>query len=113
MRVLLTFIILAIGSTAAFAEDRYNSHLQLELKSLGLEREAFLYALHWAGAEDPNAEFDMVQSLIDGQGVEPNAKAAIALACGSRVMSKHARGRLVTLANLRLASRSFDPIRCQ
>ena len=43
MRLLLTFIIAAIGTTDAFAEARYDTNFHLELKSVGLEREAFLY----------------------------------------------------------------------
>mgnify|MGYP006149223229 CR=1 FL=1 len=113
MRVLLTFMMVAICSTGAFAEVRYNADFHLELKSVGLEREAFLYALHWAGAADPEAEFDMVQSIIDGQGIKPNPKAAIALACGSRALSRNARSQLVISANLRLANRNFDPVLCQ
>ena len=112
MRLFLTFIIAAIGTTGACAEARYNTNFNLELKSVGLEREAFLYALNWAGAADPKAEFDMVQSIIDGQGVEVNPEAAIALACSSRSMSKNARNQLMTIANLRLASRNFEPIKC-
>ena len=112
MRLFLTFIIAAIGTTGACAEARYNTNFNLELKSVGLEREAFLYALNWAGAADPKAEFDMVQSIIDGQGVEANPEPAIALACGSRSMSKNARNQLVTIANLRLASRNSEPIKC-
>ena len=112
MRLFVTFIIAAIGTTGACAEARYDTNFHLELKSVGLEREAFLYALNWAGAADPKAEFDMVQSIIDGQGVEANPEAAIALACGSRSMSKNARNQLVTIANLRLASRNFEPIKC-
>ena len=112
MRLLLTFIIAAIGTTDAFAEARYDTNFHLELKSVGLEREAFLYALNWAGAAYAKAEIDMMQSIIDGQGVEANPEAAIALACGSRSMSKNARNQLVTIANLRLASRNFEPIKC-
>ena len=112
MRLFLTFIIAAIGTTGVCAEARYNTNFNLELKSVGLEREAFLYAFNWAGAADPKAEFDMVQSIIDGQGVEANPEAAIALACSSRSMSKNARNQLVTIANLRLASRNFEPIKC-
>ena len=112
MRVLLTFIIVAIGSTSAIAEERYNTNFTTELKSLGLEREAFLYALNWAGTGDPKAEHDVAKSLINGQGVEANPKAAIALACRSRMISEYDRNRLLMNANLRLADRNFEPIRC-
>ena len=112
MRLFLTFIIAAIGTTGACAEARYNTNFHLELKSVGLEREAFLYALNWAGAAYAKAEIDMMQSIIDGQGVEANPEAAIALACGSRLMSKNIRNQLVAIANLRLASRNFEPIKC-
>jgi ribosome maturation factor RimP len=94
------------------AEARCDTNFHLELKSVGLEREAFLYAFDWAGAAGAKAEIDMVQSIIDGQGVEANPEAAIALACGSRSMSKNIRNQLVTIANLRLASRNFEPIKC-
>ena len=56
MRLLLTFIIAAIGTTDAFAAAQYDTNLHLELKSVGLERETFLYALNWAGAADAKAE---------------------------------------------------------
>ena len=112
MRVLLTFLMLVIGSTTAIAEERYNANFTTELKSLGLEREAFLYALNWAGAGDPRAEYDVANSLVNGQGVEANPKAAIALACRSRMMPEYERSRLVMNANLRLADRNSEPIRC-
>jgi len=60
MRLLLTFIIAAIGTTDAFAEARYDTNFHLELKTVGLEREAFLYSLNWAGATDVTAKVDMV-----------------------------------------------------
>jgi hypothetical protein len=41
MWALSTFIIAAIGTTAAFAQARYDANFHLELKSFGLEREAF------------------------------------------------------------------------
>ena len=94
------------------AEARYDTKVHPELNWVGLQREAFLYALNWAGAADAKAEIDMMQSIIDGQGVEANPEAAIALACGSRLMSKNIRNKLVTIANLRLASRNFEPIKC-
>ena len=94
------------------AEARYDTKVHPELNWVGLQREAFLYALNWASAADAKAEIDMMQSIIDGQGVEANPEAAIALACGSRSMSKNARNQLVTIANLRLASRNFEPIKC-
>ena len=112
MRLLLTFIIAAIWTLGAFAEAQYDTNFHLDLKSIGLEKKVFLYTLNWAGAADPKAEFDMVQSMIDGQGVEPNAEVAIALACGSLSMSKNARNQLVTIANLRFACRNFKPIKC-
>ena len=94
------------------AEARYDTKVHPELNWVGLEREAFLYALNWAGDADAKAEIDMMQSIIDGQGVEANPEAAIALTCGSRLMSKNIRNQLVTIANLRLASRNFEPIKC-
>ena len=83
-----------------------------EVISSGVERKAFLYALNWAGAADAKAEIDMVQSIIDGQGVEANPEVAIALACGSRSMSENARNERLTIANLRLVSRNFEPLKC-
>ena len=94
------------------AEARYDTKVNPELNWVGLEREAFLYALNWAGAADAKAEIDMMQSIIDGQGVEANPEAAIALTCGSRLMSKNIRNQRVTIANLRLDSRNFEPIKC-
>ena len=94
------------------AEARYDTKVHPELNWVGLEREAFLYALNWAGAADAKAEIDMMQSIIDGQGVEANPEAAIPLTCGSRLMSKNIRNQRVTIANLRLASRKFEPITC-
>jgi len=94
------------------AEARYDTKVHPELNWVGLQREAFLYALNWAGAADAKAEIDMMQSIIDGQGVEASPEAAIALACGSRLMSKNIRNQLVAIANLRLASRNFEPIKC-
>ena len=94
------------------AEARYDTKVHPELNWVGLQREAFLYALNWAGAADAKAEIDMMQSIIDGQGVEANPEAAIASACGSRLMSKNIRNQLVAIANLRLASRNFELIKC-
>tara|TARA_B110000879_G_scaffold123671_1_gene163520 strand:+ start:322 stop:477 length:156 start_codon:yes stop_codon:yes gene_type:complete len=44
MRVFLTFLMLIIGATSAAAKEQYNSGFMAELKSLGLEREAFSIA---------------------------------------------------------------------
>ena len=113
MRVFLTFLMLVIGATSAAAKEKYNTGFMAELKSLGLEREAFLYALNWAGAGHSLAERHVVEALIDGKGVEPNPKAAIALACRSQIMAEYDRHRLVLFANLRLTNGDTDPVQCE
>lgn len=84
----------------------------MQLTALGLEREAFQYALTWAGQYNSDAESAAANALIEGIGVEVNPKAAIAIVCRSRTMSDFDRRKFLIQANLRLVGETQLPLRC-
>jgi hypothetical protein len=87
MNPLVIAIALAASTAPALAEPRYSASYFNDLRALGLEREAFLYALNWAASSDPDAESAVSYALLDGKGVDANPMAAIALACRSTSMA--------------------------
>jgi hypothetical protein len=84
-----------------------------ELQEMGLEHEAFLYALRWAANYDPKAEIVVANSLIDGTGVDANPLAAIQFVCGDRAMTAYARRKLVIKANMRMVGNVAGAVRCE
>jgi len=55
MKSVFLAAILAVCAVPVAAEPSYNHDFYVKLSSTGLEREAFLYALGWAGDADPDA----------------------------------------------------------
>lgn len=90
----------------------YSPNYFVQLSALGLEREAFLYALTWSAKNNVDAETAVANALIEGIGVEANPKAAIAVVCRSRAMSDFDRRKFLIQAHLRLAGQTELPIRC-
>lgn len=80
MKPILMAAALAVLAAPVAAEPAYNSNFYKELVVLDLEREAFLYALRWAGDANSEAELTVARALLDGIGVEENPMAAAAIA---------------------------------
>lgn len=93
-------------------EIDFSQKFMNELQAIGLEHEAFLYALRWAANYDADAEIVVANALIDGAGVDANPLAAIQFVCGDRAMSAYERRKLVIRANLRTADRIDGIVRC-
>lgn len=72
MKQIMLAAVLAVCAVPVAAGPSYNHDFYLQLSNTGLEREAFLYALGWAGDADPYAETVVAYALVDGIGVEAN-----------------------------------------
>ena len=103
---------LSLSASHAASENAYSPNYFLQLSALGLEREAFLYALTWAGQSNSDAETAAANALIEGIGVEASPKAAIAIVCRSRAMSDFDKRKFLIQANLRLVGETELPLRC-
>ena len=112
MRTILIAAALSLSASQATSESVYSPSYFMQLTALGLEREAFQYALTWAGHYNSDAESAAANALIEGIGVEVNPKAAIAIVCRSRTISDFDRRKFMIQANLRLAGQTELPIRC-
>ena len=112
MRTILIAAALSLSASHAASENAYSPNYFLQLTALGLEREAFQYALTWAGQYNSDAESAAASALIEGIGVEVNPKAAIAIVCRSRTISDFDRRKFMIQANLRLAGQTELPISC-
>ena len=94
-------------------EIDFNRGFMSELQAMGLEHEAFLYALRWAANYDADAEIVVANALIDGAGVDTNPMAAIQFVCGDRAMSAYDRRKLVIKANMRLVGNTAGAAKCK
>jgi hypothetical protein len=103
---------LLLSASHAASENAYSPNYFIQLSALGLEREAFLYALTWAGKYNTDAETAAANALIEGIGVEVNPEAAIAIVCRSKTMPEFDRRKVLVQANLRLVGQTELPIRC-
>lgn len=111
IRALLVAALFAAPAKAQ--EIDFSPKFMGELQAMGLEHEAFLYALRWAANYDPEAEIVVANALIDGAGVDSNPLAAIQFVCGDRAMSAYDRRKLVIKANMRMAGDAVGAARCQ
>ena len=109
IRALLVAAIFAAPAKAQ--EIDFSQKFMNELQAMGLEHEAFLYALRWAANYDADAEIVVANALIDGAGVDANPLAAIQFVCGDRAMSAYERRKLIIKANLRLDNPA-DAMKC-
>lgn len=108
------FLVVALFAAPAKAQEiDFNQRFMSELQAMGLEHEAFLYALRWAADYDADAEIVVANALIDGVGVDANPLAAIQFVCGDRAMSAYDRRKLVIKANMRMAGESERAARCE
>lgn len=107
-------LMVALFAAPAKAEEiDFSQKFMSELQAMGLEQEAFLYALRWAANYDAEAEIVVANALIDGAGVDANPLAAIQFVCGDRAMSAFARRKLVIKANMRMADEGQKIARCE
>ena len=109
IRALLMAALFAAPAKAQ--EIDFSQEFMNELQVMGLEHEAFLYALRWAANYDADAEIVVANALIDGAGVDANPLAAIQFVCGDRAMSAYERRKLIIKANLRLDNPA-DAMKC-
>jgi hypothetical protein len=112
MKPILMAVALAAFAVPAASEPSYSPVFYKDLIVLGLEREAFLYALRWAGDANSEAELAVVRALLDGIGVEENPMAAVAMACRSSKIDEWERSKLILQANLRLAGKIDGQVQC-
>lgn len=112
MKPILMAAAVAAFATPALAEPAYNPHFYKQLSTLGLEREAFLYALRWAGDANSEAEHAVARALLDGIGVEENPMAAAAIACRSRKIEEWEVHKILLQANLRLLGKAEGTMKC-
>lgn len=94
-------------------EIDFSPQFMSELQAMGLEHEAFLYALRWAANYDAEAEIVVANALIGGAGVDANPLAAIQFVCGDRAMSAYDRRKLVIKANTRMVGNAVGAARCK
>ena len=113
MKSLSLAIVLVLNATQGHAEAAYNADFVHELRSLGRGHEAFQYALTWAGSGDADAELEVIYSLLDGKGVEPDPLAAMAFACGPRQVDQFNIEKVLIVGNLRLSGTSTAVVRCE
>ena len=109
--ILIAAAFAALAAPAA-SEPSYNPAFYSELIALGLEREAFIYALRWAGDANSEAEHTVARALLDGIGVEENPKAAVAIACRSRKIEEWEVHKILLQANLRLMGKAEGTMQC-
>jgi len=112
VRKILIAAVLSLSASHAASEHAYSPNYFIQLSELGLEREAFLYALTWAGQYDSDAEMAAVNALIEGIGVEVNPEAAITIVCRSQTMPEFDRRKFLIQANLRLVGQTELPLEC-
>ena len=112
VRTILIAAALSLSASHATSESVYSPNYFMQLSALGLEREAFLYALTWSAKNNVDAETAVANALIEGIGVESNPKAAIAVVCRSRAMSDFDRRKFLIQANMRLVGKTELPLRC-
>ena len=112
MKPILIAAALAALAAPALAEPAYNPNFYKQLTTLGLEREAFLYALRWAGDANSEAELAVARALLDGIGVEENPMAAAAIACRSRKIEEWEVHKILLQANLRLMGKVDGQVEC-
>ena len=103
MKTLSLAIALVLNATQGHAEAAYNADFVHELSSLGRGHEAFQYAFTWAGSGDADAELEVIYSLLDGKGVEPDPLAAMAVACGPRQVDQFNIEKVLIVGNLGLS----------
>lgn len=65
MRAILIAAALSLSASHAASESVYSPNYFRQLSALGLEREAFLYALTWAGQYNSDAENAAANALIE------------------------------------------------
>ena len=111
IRALLVAVLFAAPAKAQ--EIDFSLKFMNELQAMGLEHEAFLYALRWAANYDAEAEIVVANALIDGAGVDANPLAAIQFVCGDRAMSPYDRRKLIIKANMRMVDDFKHPPRCR
>lgn len=97
---------------STYAEQIYDPSFHEELHELGLEREAFLYALQWAAGADPEAGRAVAYALLGGKGVDPAPEIGISFACKPNVMDDFELRRFLITANLRLIGSGSEKITC-
>jgi len=103
---------LAAAPTTVSAEPSFRAEFHQELQNIGLEKEAFLYALRWAADADPHAEYVVAYALLDGVGVESDPVAAINFVCGPRSIDEFEVRKLLISANLRLIGSGLAKMTC-
>lgn len=112
MKRIIAAMVCVVFAVPVQAEVNYNSSFYGELLGLGLEREAFLYALQWAALSNPEAEHAVAYAFLEGTGVDANPAAAIAFACGPRSIDALELHKLLIRANLRLVGTGLSKITC-
>ena len=112
MKTTILAVALSFLASHASAENAFNPEFVDELRSLGLEEQAFQYSLIWAGSGDPDAEFELALSLLDGRGTAENPMAAMHFACGSRAMRDFYVEKILIQGNMRLAGTGAEIFRC-
>ena len=80
---------------------------------MGRGREAFQYVLTWAGSGDADAELEVIYSLLDDKGIEPDPLAAMAFACGPRQVNQFNIEKVLITENLRLSGNGTAVFRCE
>lgn len=112
MKQILFGAALAAVTTSVSAETSFKPEFYQELQNIGLEQEAFLYALRWAADADPHAEYLVANSLLDGVGIDPDPVAAINFVCGPRSIDEIEVRKLLIRANLRLIGSGLAKMTC-
>lgn len=112
MKQILFAVAFALFAMPVSAEQTYSPAFYREMQKLGLEREAFLYALQWAANEDPQAEISVANALLDGLGVDPDPVAAITFVCGSRSIDETEVRKLLIRVNLRVIGTYAERLTC-
>jgi hypothetical protein len=113
MKMLSLAVVLVLNATQGHTEAAYNADFVHELRLLGRGHEAFQYALTWAGSGDADAELEVIYSLLDGKGVEPDPLAAMAFACGPRQVNQFNIEKVLIVGNLRLSGTGIAVVRCE
>ena len=103
---------LAAAPTTGSAAPSFKPEFYQELQNIGLEQEAFLYALRWAADADPYAEYVVAYALLDGVGIDPDPVAAINFVCGPRSIDEIEVHKLMIRANLRLVGSGLEKMKC-
>ena len=112
MKQIIFAAALAAAPTTVGAEPSFKPEFHQELQNIGLEKEAFLYALRWAADADPNAEYVVAYALLDGVGIDPDPVAAINFVCGPRSIDEFEVRKLLIRANLRLIGSGLAKMTC-